>query len=475
MVFVHYFPMLDSKLRHSLERVFGPENFSTRLEDLHLHAFDATNRTCLPEAVAWPGSTAEVAALVSLAAEHSLPVVPRGAGSGQTGGALPLAGGVVCVMTRLNRIISIDTANLIAVVEPGVIASDFQAAVEERGLFYPPDPASREFSTLGGNAAENAGGTRAVKYGVTRDYVLGLQVVLGTGEVIQTGVQTAKGVVGYDLTRLLVGSEGTLGIITRLNIRLLPKPEAKETVLAFFNEMSQAAQTVTAITEAGIIPATIEFMDRASLDCVKEYAGMKVDTEAGALLLIETDGPAEQAGAEADTVLDLCRKNSARMVRRAKDSDEAEVMWEARRAISPALFKLATGKLNEDIVVPRSLIPDMIARLEVIGRRYGLKIVNFGHAGDGNIHVNIMYETRDERQVEAAEAALNDVFSTTLDLGGTISGEHGIGVTKSAFIGMEVEPAALALMKRLKQAFDPKNILNPGKIFPESGTKDRLD
>ncbi len=462
--------MLSKKLRHGLKKIFGPENFSTRPEDLHLYAFDATNQRFMPEAVVWPGSAAEVSALVALAAEHSIPVVARGAGTGLSGGALPLHGGVVCAMTRFNRIVSIDKANLIAVVEPGVIASDFQAAVEEKGLFYPPDPASREFSTLGGNAAENAGGTRAVKYGVTRDYVLGLEVVLGTGEIIQTGVKTAKGVVGYDLTRLLVGSEGTLGIITRLTMRLLPKPEAKETVIAFFNKIPQAAETVSAITSARIIPATLEFMDRASLDCVKQYAGMEVDPKAGAFLLIETDGPAEQAGAEADTIVELCRKNGALTVRRAENAREAAVMWQARRAISPALFKVATGKLNEDIVVPRSLIPEMIARLEDISHRRGLKIINFGHAGDGNIHVNIMYDTADQGQAAAAEAALKDVFSATLELGGTISGEHGIGITKRGFIGMEIEPAALSLMKRLKKAFDPAGILNPGKIFPGPGT-----
>ncbi|MBW2142529.1 MAG: FAD-binding protein, partial [Deltaproteobacteria bacterium] len=359
-------------------------------------------------------------------------------------------------------------------------------AVEKERLFYPPDPASREFSTLGGNAAENAGGTRAVKYGVTRDYILGLEVVLGTGEIIKTGVRTAKGVTGYDLTRLMVGSEGTLGIITRLTMRLIPKPEAKETVLAFFNEISQAAETVAAITSARIetvaaitsariVPATLEFMDRASLDCVKEYAGMEVDPEAGAFLLIETDGPASQAETEAETVAELCRENGALTVHKAKDAQEAEVMWEGRRAISPALFKVSSGKLNEDIVVPRSLIPpDMIARLEDIAHRYELKIINFGHLGDGNIHTNVMYDSKSQEQTATAEAALKEIFSKTLELGGTISGEHGIGVTKSAFIGMEIEPAALALMKRLKTAFDPKGILNPGKIFPESDAKDRL-
>ena len=458
--------MLNPQLRRRLEAVLGRENFSTRAEDLVLYAYDGTNEEHRPEAVAWPGSTAEVSAVVSLSAEAGLPVVARGAGSGLTGGALPVAGGLVLAMSRFNRILSIDPANLTAEVEPGVVTADFQAAVEKVGLFYPPDPASREFSTLGGNAAENAGGTRAVKYGVTRDYVMGLEAVLGTGEIVKTGVRTPKGVVGYDLTRLLVGSEGTLAIITRLILRLLPKPESKKTVAALFDHLDAAARVVAAITAAGIVPTTLEFMDRAALDCVKTYAHLDLDPDDRALLLIETDGPEEQAEKEAEAVIRLCLEMKARSVKKAASQAEAETLWQARRAISPALFQAAPGKFNEDIVVPRSRIPDMVAETLAIGHRYGVAIINFGHLGDGNIHTNVMYDPAEPGRREAAEAAVEAIFKATLAMGGTLSGEHGIGTAKSAYIALELEPAVLSLMGRIKTAFDPKGILNPGKIFP---------
>lgn len=459
--------MITSDARREMEAALGSQYFSTRPEDLILYGSDATNQPQYrPDAVARPGSTEEVAQLIRAARRHAVPVVPRGAGSGLTGGALPLDGGLVCAMTRFNRIIEIDPDNLVAVVEPGVVTAAFQAEVEKVGLFYPPDPASRDFSTLGGNAAENAGGTRAVKYGVTRDYVLGLDVVLGTGETIHTGVRTAKGVVGYDLTRLLIGSEGTLGIITRLVLRLVPKPEAKETVVAYYADLADTARTVAAMTAARIVPATLEFMDRASINCVEDYLNQGLDRTAGGLLLIETDGPAAQARAEAELAVDLCRQCGAREVRLAADVDEAEAMWRARRAISPALFRVATGKMNEDVVVPRSRIPEMIRASEEIARKHGLQIISFGHAGDGNIHSNVMYDKDDPEQVVQAHEAVRALFAATLALGGTISGEHGIGETKRDFIDMEIQSESLALMKRIKAAFDPDGIMNPGKVFP---------
>ncbi|MBU2549050.1 MAG: FAD-binding protein [Proteobacteria bacterium] len=459
--------MIVPEARKKMEAVLGPDYFSTRPEDLVLYGTDASNQPDFrPDAVARPATPEEVAALIRLANEYRIPVIPRGAGSGLTGGALPVRGGLVCVMTRFNRIFEIDADNLIAVVGPGLVTADFQAAVEAVGLFYPPDPASRDFSTLGGNAAENAGGTRAVKYGVTRDYILGLQAVLGTGEIIETGVRTAKGVVGYDLTRLLVGSEGTLGVITRLILRLLPLPESKETLTAWFDDLSDAARTVAALTAARVVPATLEFMDRASIACVDDYLHLGLDRAAGAMLLVETDGPPAQARAEADTVARLCLENNARTVKRADAPEEAEAMWRARRAISPALFRAASGKMNEDIVVPRSRIPEMMVRLDDIGRKHGLQIISFGHAGDGNIHVDVMYERQDPEQTRRARAAVRDVFAATLELGGTISGEHGIGTTKREFIDMEIRPEVLSLMRRVKTAFDPAGIMNPGKIFP---------
>ena len=458
---------MNETLSRRLTEILGPEYFSTRTEDLVLYGSDGTNQPRpRPAAVARPGSAAETAEVVRACLEHKVPLVPRGAGSGLTGGALATPDAVMVVMTRLNRILEIDEDNLIAEVEPGVVTSRFQEAAAAKGLFYPPDPASREFSTLGGNAAENAGGTRALKYGVTRDYVLGLEAVLGTGELIRTGVRTAKGVVGYDLTRLLVGSEGTLGIITRLILRLLPAPEAKETIIAYFAELDQAGQTVADLTRARIIPATLEFMDRASINCVEDYLNIGLDRTAGALMLIETEGPPVQAAAEAEAAVAVCRNNGAREVRRAESAAEANEMWRARRAISPALFRTASGKCNEDVVVPRSRIPEMIHRLEAIGKKHGVLIINFGHAGDGNIHTNVMYDASDPAEAAKAEDAVRDIFTAALELGGTLSGEHGIGTTKKSFIAMEIEPAGLELMKRIKAAFDPAGIMNPGKIFP---------
>jgi len=460
--------MITPAAQARLKDLLGPEYFSTRPEDLILYASDAANQPQYrPEAVARPGAVEEIAGLVRLARTHRFPVIPRGAGSGLSGGALPVAGGLVCVMTRFNRILDIDPDNLTALVEPGVVTADFQAAVEQYGLFYPPDPASRDFSTLGGNAAENAGGTRAVKYGVTRDYILGLEAVLGTGEVIQTGVKTAKGVVGYDLTRLLVGSEGTLGVITRLILRLVPKPEAVETVLAYFPDLARAAETVAALTAARVVPSTLEFMDQTSINCVEDYLGLGLDRTAGGLLLIETDGPAGQAEAEAELIVKLCRTQGAKNVRRAESAQEAADMWRARRAISPAIHRAASGKLNEDIVVPRSRIPEIMANVTEISRNRRLQIICFGHAGDGNIHVNVMYDQAETAEKARALEAVRDIFTEVLKLGGTLSGEHGIGTTKKAFIGMEIKPEVLALMKRIKTAFDPDGIMNPGKVFPE--------
>jgi glycolate oxidase len=459
--------MISSRAHRQLTSLLSPDYYSNRTEELVLYGSDGTNNPdTRPEAVARPGSTNEVVGIVKLAREHGIPIVPRGAGSGLSGGALPTQGGLVVVMNRFNRMINLDTENLVAEVEPGVITAEFQTVVEKEGMFYPPDPASRDFSTLGGNAAENAGGTRAVKYGVTRDYILGLEAVLGTGELVRTGVRTAKGVVGYDLTRLLVGSEGTLAIITGLILRLLPKPEAKETVLAYFDDLYTAGQTVAAITAARIIPATLEFMDKSSISCVEGYLKMGLDRTAGALLLVETDGSQDQALREAEKIADICRGNGARSVKRAETRIEAENMWQARRALSPALFRAATGKFNEDIVVPRSRIPDMINRIENIADTFQLTIINFGHAGDGNIHVNVMFDRSNPRDVKKAEAAVREIMTATLELGGTLSGEHGIGTTKKNLIGLEISPESLALMKRIKKAFDPDGIMNPGKIFP---------
>jgi glycolate oxidase len=365
----------------------------------------------------------------------------------------------------MNRILSVDPDNFIAVAEPGVVTAEFQKIVAKSGLFYPPDPSSAAFSTLGGNAAEGAGGPKAVKYGVTRDYVLGLEVVLPTGEIITTGVQTAKGVVGYDLTRLMVGSEGTLGVITKLTLRLLPQPESVRTMTVIYDRMETAAQTVSEIIRRGVFPRAIEYMDNAAIRCAEASmkAGLPVDAEA--ILIIEVDGTAAETARIADHAALVCRESGAREIVIANTPQEAEILWQARKAVSPALFTYGPDKINEDIVVPRSRIPDMVRKIRELSQRTGLTMVSFGHAGDGNIHFNIMLDKKDPVQHEKALGAVEEIFDFTLSLGGTLSGEHGVGITKAPYMSKEIHAESLALMRRIKTAFDPKGILNPGKML----------
>ena len=455
---------LTSKTFNLLRDIVGKAHCTRDPEDRVCYAYDATRKYHPPEAVVFPGTAAEIAAILKLAATHGIFVTPRGAGSGMSGGSLAVNGGIALVMTRLNEILRIDQENLIAVVQPGVVTGVFQKTVEKQGLFYPPDPSSADFSTLGGNLAECAGGPRAVKYGVTRDYVLGLEVVLPTGEIIRTGVQTAKGVVGYDLTRLIVGSEGTLGVITEMTLRLLPRPETVKTLTAVFDTMEAAAEAVAEIIGRGLIPRAIEYMDNASIRCVEEYLHAGLPVDADAILLIEADGPTDAVDREIALISATLKEKSAREIHAAESPAAAATLWKARKSISPALFAYGSEKINEDIVVPRSRIPDMVRKIRELSRQTGLTMVSFGHAGDGNIHFNIMFDGEDSGQAERAHSAVEEIFDFTLALGGTISGEHGVGTAKAAYMTKEIRPEALALMKRIKQAFDPAGILNPRKM-----------
>ncbi len=448
-----------------IEAIVGRQYVTTAEEDLLCYAYDATNRQHRPDAVVFPGNTGEVSAIMRAANECRFFVVPRGAGTGMSGGAVAIQGGLIMVMTRFDRILSIDRDNLVADVEPGVITGHFQEIVEREGLFYPPDPSSAAYSTLGGNVAECAGGPRAVKYGVTRDYVLGLEVVLPTGEVVTTGTRTAKGVVGYDLTRLIVGSEGTLGVITKMVLRLLPLPAAARTLRAVFVQIRDAAKTVSEIVRSGVMPRSVEYMDQAAIRCVEDYLHIGLPVDAGAMLLVEVDGSPSGADAALQELAAICGNGGARQVQIAGSEQEAADLWRARHAISPALFRLGPDKINEDIVVPRSRIPEMVAWIDDLRKRTGLTMVTFGHAGDGNIHVNIMLDRGDKQALNKAEAAVEALFRHTIALGGTLSGEHGVGITKASYLGMELGGAERALMKRIKAAFDPNGILNPGKIF----------
>lgn len=457
---------ISRKSYAALESVVGKEHCTCKKEDLACYGYDATARIHLPDAVIFPENTQQISSILKLANSEKFFVIPRGAGSGMTGGAVPVQGGVVLSTSRLNRIISIDIDNLIADVQPGVITGHFHAAVEKKGLFYPPDPASSDFSTLGGNVAECAGGPRAVKYGVTRDYVLGLEAVLPTGEIIHTGVRTAKGVVGYDLTRLITGSEGTLAVIAGMTLRLLPLPETVGTLTASFDHMEDAAETVSEIIRRGIIPRNIEFMDNASIKCVESQLKIGLPVSAEALLIMAVDGGQNEVFVGMEKLRNICEKMGAREISVAKTPEDAVKLWRARKAISPALFKYGPDKINEDIVVPRSKIPDMVRRIKTLKDETGLTIAAFGHAGDGNIHFNIMLDRRNLKDLMTAERTIEILFDYTLKLGGTISGEHGIGITKMPFIEKEIGKTEIALMKNIKKVFDPNGILNPGKIFP---------
>lgn len=459
--------MIDQSAKSEVKAIFPADDVSDEPEDILAYGFDATGKESAPELVAFPRSPEQVSETLRLANKHRFSVTARGAGTGFVGASIPVRHGVALVMTRMNRILEIDRDNYTALVEPGLVTGRFQKETEKLGLFYPPDPASLNVSTLGGNVAMGAGGPRAVKYGVTRDYTLGLEVVLPTGEIIKTGAQTVKSVVGYDLTRLMVGSEGTLGIITKIRLRLLPKPETTRTMLAVFDSVNDAAMTVATITQEGIIPRTLEFMDKNSVEAVEKYISAGLPAQAEALLLIETDGTEESAEREIDRIKDICHKLNATQLRVAKDEAEREVLWKTRRSLSQAITRISPSKINEDITVPRSKIPDLISKLSKLSEKVNLPIINFGHAGDGNIHVNVMTDKNNKEEYARALKAVDELFAICLDLGGTISGEHGIGLEKARFLEAEVGKTGIELIKRIKIAFDPNNILNPGKITLE--------
>jgi glycolate oxidase len=457
---------MNKGILKSIRDILGKNGLLTAWEELLCYSYDASGQNFLPDAVALPECTEQVAALLRLANEHRFPVIPRGAGSGVTGGALPTAGGLVISFNRMRRIVEIDAANMIAVVEPGLITGELQAALRKRGLIYPPDPASLKFCSIGGNAAECAGGPSAVKYGVTRDYIIGLEAVLATGEIIKTGVRTEKGVVGYDLTRLLIGSEGTLAVFTKLILRLLPLPEVKRTFLLSFSTLAEATALVAEILAAGLLPCTLEYLDRTAIAAVRSHLSNPPPEAAAALLLVEFDGTKEEVKRQAERFAAFVQQKNNCTLRQAADERETTELWQARRSISPAVLALRPHKISEDVVVPRAKIPELVAFLERLAAELQLLILSFGHAGDGNIHVNIMLDKNNAEELRHGLQAKERLFRFVLSINGTLSGEHGIGITKAAFLPIEIDPPTLSLMRRLKQLFDPNNILNPGKIFP---------
>jgi glycolate oxidase len=448
----------------SLVAAVGEAHARTDGESLTAYGRDALQIGHPADLVLLPADTAQVAVIASLCNQHRIPLVVRGAGTGYTGGAVPVRGGVVVSMERLDRILAIDEANLLAVVQPYVITRTLQDAVEAKGLFYPPDPASLKQSSIGGNVAECAGGPRAVKYGTTKRYVLALEAVLPTGEIVRTGSKAVKSVVGYDLTQLLVGSEGTLAIITEITLRLVPKPAVQATLQATFAGIDAAVEAVSRLLAARVVPATVELIDRDSLGAVERHVGRTLaPAGTGAMLIIEVDGVPAGVEDEAARVLDACRAAGALDTRRAATPQEREAIWEARRELSYATRALRPKKINHDVVVPRGRVPALFELIARLRSQHGLLIPCFGHAGDGNIHVNLMVDPADAEEMARAATAVRELFEGVVALEGSISGEHGIGFAKAKYLGLELSPATIALMQRIKAAFDPNGILNPGK------------
>ncbi|HYZ15414.1 MAG TPA: FAD-linked oxidase C-terminal domain-containing protein [Candidatus Acidoferrum sp.] len=454
-------------------RAAVPGGVLTAAEDVIAYGFDGTFYEGFPPLVVLPASTAEVVAVHRIATERKIPITPRAMGSGLSGGAVPLAGSIVLGVARMDAILAIDEVDRVAVVQPGVITARLQAEVEARGLFYPPDPSSLKQSAIGGNVAENAGGARALKYGVTGDYVLALEVVLPDGTVIRTGGRTVKNVTGYELRRLFTGSEGTLGTITEITLKLLAKPAHARAALAVFDRIDDAAHAVRAVMTSGIMPTAIELVDNFTMRCIEENRPIGLPLDADAILIFGADGNhAAIVDAEIEEIGRIAREHGARDVQVARTAEESEKLWTARRSISPSLARRRPNKLGEDICIPRSSIPAMVRRVREIAAEYRLEIPLFGHIGDGNLHPNILCDKRDPEEMRRVAGAARAIFEAAVALGGTLSGEHGIGLLKKQFMELDVGTDALRVMRAIKDAIDPLGIMNPGKIFPEAGGVD---
>jgi len=461
---------LDAEFLAGLRAAVSAANVLTDPADRLPYAYDNSRRVALPDLVVFAHSSTEVREIVRLCNRFRIPLIARGRGTNTTGATVPVQGGVVLSLERMSRILEIRPEDRIAVVEPGVTNSELQAALEPQGLFWPPDPSSAAYSTIGGNLACNAAGPRAVKYGSPRENTLGLYAVTGAGQEIRTGVRTTKGVVGLDLTRLLIGSEGTLAVITEATLRLTPKPVAKRTLRALYRDVGSAAQAVSRIMSQPETPCALEFIDGAAIDMIRNYqpaAQADLPASAGAMLMIEVDGSETAVEAAAAAVCAAARGDGLVELRAAADAAEVAALWESRKALSPALRTLAPKKINEDIAVPVSRLAELIDGLQALSGKHGIRIVNFGHAGNGNIHVNLLGNADDPAELAAMHACLDEVFTLVLKLEGTLSGEHGVGMEKRAFVSREIGPEALTLMHGIKCVFDPNGILNPGKLFPE--------
>jgi D-lactate dehydrogenase len=456
--------MITPRFLTQLSGVLPPERILTDPVDCYAYAYDNSRKFFPPEAVAFPINGEEIKAIVLLCNEHNVPLTPRGRGTGTSGGSLPERGGVALSLERMGRIVAVDAANRAVVAEPGVINQALQDSVKPQGYFWPPDPSSAAYSTIGGNLATSAGGPHAVKYGTTRDHVMGLKAVTGAGDMITTGCYTTKGVVGYDLTRLLVGSEGTLAVITEATLKLTPLPEALGGITAHYRDITSCAQAIVKIMALPQTPSALEFLDSGSLDLIRGRSPDLVPAGAAAMLMIEVDGPARYIPELCNLVLSACQNNEG-LINTEITADPA-ALWLARKTLSPLLRDIAPKKINEDVVVPVSALPQFLQDLQRLSDKYEIANVNFGHAGNGNIHVNLLVNPDNAHEMARAEKCLNEIFDLVIRLKGTLSGEHGIGSEKRAYVGKEIDMPTMTLMKEIKQVFDPKNILNPGKLFP---------
>lgn len=459
-------PPLSDQLLQQLRTLVGADNVLHEPSDCWPYGYDNSRRHALPQAVVFTREHAEVVAVAGFCNQHRIPLTARGRGTGTTGATVPTQGGIVLSLERMDRIIKLDPGNRVMIVEPGVTNQIVQDTAAKAGFFWGPDPTSAAFCTVGGNIAYNSAGPRAVKYGTTRDNVLGLRAVTGDGKEIRTGVYTTKGVVGYDLTRLIIGSEGTLAIVTEATLKLTPLPEAKRTLQAVYRDMTDAAAAVSSVMAQPVIPCALEFIDGRAIDMIRSYSRANLPVGAGAMLMIEVDGLAEGLDAAADRVAQAARNDGLLDLFVARTQEDVASLWETRKALSPALRNISPKKINEDIVVPVSEMPALIRGLEQLSQQYSIPIVNFGHAGNGNIHVNLLIDPDDPVQMQNAEHCLSDVFNLTLKLNGTISGEHGVGLEKRDFVGREIDATTLDLMRRIKLQFDPNNILNSDKALP---------
>lgn len=458
---------LPAALIADLGGLFGSDGLLTAASDCWAYGYDNSRRHAAPQAVCFAKDASQISGLIKLCRAHRVPLVTRGRGTGTTGATVPLRGGIVLSMERMRAELTIDPANRLARVSPGYTNQELQHAAARHGFFWPPDPTSAAVCSIGGNLAHNSAGPRAVKYGTPRENTLGLRAVTGCGDMLKTGVSTTKGVVGYDLTRLLIGSEGTLAVITGATLKLTPLPEARRTLQAVYSDIHGAAEAVSRIMAQPVTPCALEFMDGTAISMVRNYSDLGLRADAGALLMIEVDGPLAGIEASAEQVSAAARGNGCLQVESAGSEEDAARLWRTRKALSPALRNVAPKKINEDVVVPVSQIPALIGGLEQLAARFGVTIVNFGHAGNGNIHVNLLVDPDDPGQMAAADPCLDAVFDLVLSLDGSLSGEHGIGWVKREFVDRELDSTSLQLMRAIKRQFDPDNILNPGVGIPD--------